>query len=59
MSVAGVDVTPLPADIQHVIVFSAGLAAMPTAPAAVEALIAFLTAPAAAPVIKAKGLDPA
>lgn len=59
MSVPGVDVTPLPADIQHVIVFSAGLAATPTAPAAVDALIAFLTAPAAAPVIKTKGLDPA
>jgi molybdate transport system substrate-binding protein len=59
MSVAGVDVTPLPADIQHVIVFSAGVAATPAAPAAVDALIGFLTAPAAAPVIKAKGLDPA
>ena len=58
MSVAGVDVTPLPAEIQHVIVFSAGLAA-PAAPEAVDALIRFLTAPAAAPVIKAKGLDPA
>jgi molybdate transport system substrate-binding protein len=59
MSVRGVDVTPLPPDIQHVIVFSAGLAGAPASPAAVDALIAFLTAPAAAPVIKAKGLDPA
>ena len=59
MSVRGVDVTPLPADIQHVIVFSAALAAAPAAPEAVDALIRFLTSPAAAPVIKAKGLDPA
>ena len=59
MSVAGVDATPLGADIQHVIVFSAAVAAQPTAPEAVDALIRFLTSPAAAPVIKAKGLEPA
>jgi molybdate transport system substrate-binding protein len=59
MSVPGVDVTPLGADIQHVIVFSAAIAAQPAAPDAVEALIRFLTSPAAAPVIKAKGLEPA
>ena len=59
MSVAGVDVTPLGADIQHVIVFSAAIAAQPAAPEAVDALIRFLTSPAAAPVIRAKGLEPA
>jgi molybdate transport system substrate-binding protein len=59
ISVPGVDVTPLPADIQHVIVFSAGLAPAPAAPEAVNALIRFLTSPAAASVIKAKGLEPA
>ena len=59
MSVAGVDVTPLGADIQHVIVFSAAVAAQPAAPEATEALIRFLTSPAAAPVIRAKGLEPA
>jgi molybdate transport system substrate-binding protein len=58
MSVAGVDVTPLPADIQHVIVFTAGLAATPGSPPSVNALIEFLTAPAAAPVIRSKGLEP-
>jgi molybdate transport system substrate-binding protein len=58
MSVAGVDVTPLPAEIQHTMVFTAGLAATPGSPAAVDALIRFLTAPAAAPVIRAKGLAP-
>lgn len=59
MSVAGVDVTPLGADIQHVIVFSAAIAAQPAAPDAVDALIRFLTSPAVAPAIKAKGLEPA
>jgi molybdate transport system substrate-binding protein len=59
MSVAGVDVTPLGADIQHVIVFSAGIVAQPAPPEAVDALIRFLTSPDAAPVIKAKGLEPA
>ena len=58
MSVPGVDVTPLPAEIQHTMVFTAGLAATPGSPAAVDALIKFLTAPAAAPVIRAKGLTP-
>ncbi|HEY2136184.1 MAG TPA: substrate-binding domain-containing protein [Xanthobacteraceae bacterium] len=58
MAVAGVEVTPLPAEIQHVIVFSAGLAAAPRAPDAVDALIRFITAPAAAPVLRAAGLDP-
>lgn len=58
MSVPGVDVTPLPAEIQHTMVFTAGLAATAGSPAAVDALIRFLTAPAAAPVIRAKGLAP-
>jgi molybdate transport system substrate-binding protein len=59
MSVKGVDVTPLPAEIQHVIVFSAGLSAAPASPPAVDALVEFLTAPEAAAIYKAKGLDPA
>jgi hypothetical protein len=59
MSVAGVDVTPLPAELRHVMVFSAGIAATPASPAAVDALLEFLGAPAAVPVIRAKGLDPA
>jgi len=58
MSVPGVDVTPLPAEIQHTLVFTAGLAATPGSPAAVEALVRFLTAPAAAAVLRAKGLEP-
>jgi molybdate transport system substrate-binding protein len=58
-SVPGVDVLPMPAEIQHVTVFSAGLSAASNDSEAVQALIKFLTSPAAAPVIKAKGLDPA
>jgi molybdate transport system substrate-binding protein len=58
MSVPGVDVTPLPAEIQHTMVFTAGLAATPGSTTAVDALIRFLTAPAAAPTIRAKGLEP-
>jgi molybdate transport system substrate-binding protein len=58
MAVAGVEAIPLPAEIQHVIVFCAGAPAMPKAGAAVDGFIAFLTSPAAAPVFKAKGLDP-
>jgi len=58
MAVAGVAATPLPPEIQHVIVFCAALPATPQAPEAVDALIAFLTSPAVAPAIKAKGLAP-
>lgn len=57
--VPGVDVLPMPAEIQHVTVFSAGLTPQAKDSEAVQALIKFLTSPAAAPVIKAKGLDPA
>jgi molybdate transport system substrate-binding protein len=59
MAVPGVDATPLPPEIQHVIVFCAGLPAAPQAPGAVSELIRFLSSPAAAGVIKARGLEPA
>jgi molybdate transport system substrate-binding protein len=58
MSVPGVDVTPLPEEIQHTMVFTAGLAATPGSPAAVDDLIRFLTAPSAAALIRSKGLAP-
>jgi molybdate transport system substrate-binding protein len=58
MTVAGVDATPLPPDIQHVIAFSAGIPAASKAGDAVDALIKFLTTSAAAAVIKSKGLEP-
>jgi molybdate transport system substrate-binding protein len=58
-SVPGVDVLPMPAEIQHITVFAAGLSVAAEASEAVQALIKFLTSPAAAPVIRAKGLEPA
>jgi molybdate transport system substrate-binding protein len=58
-SVPGVDVLPMPAEIQHITVFAAGLSAAAKDSEPVQALIKFLTSPAAAPVIKAKGLEPA
>ena len=58
MAVPGVDATPLPPEIQHVIVFSAGIPAASNVPDAVDALIKFLSSPAAAAAIKAKGLEP-
>jgi molybdate transport system substrate-binding protein len=58
MTVPGVVATPLPPEIQHIIVFCAGLPAPSREPDAVNALIEFLSSPAAAAVIKAKGLEP-
>jgi molybdate transport system substrate-binding protein len=58
MTVAGVDATPLPPEIQHVIVFSASMTPAPKAPEAVDALLKFLATSAAAAVIRAKGLEP-
>jgi molybdate transport system substrate-binding protein len=59
LPVKGIDyLGPLPADIQEVTVFSAALhkAAGPTD--AARALLKFLTAPAAVPVIKKAGMEP-
>ncbi len=51
-------VGPLPADIQLYTVFPAAVGASAKEPEAAKALIKFLTAPAAVPVLKAKGLSP-
>lgn len=60
LHVDGIDyLGPLPAEVQHITVFSAGLPAGAGQPDAAKALVKFLTAPAAAPVIKKNGLDPA
>ncbi|HET7191594.1 MAG TPA: substrate-binding domain-containing protein [Pseudolabrys sp.] len=57
--VAGVDfVGPIPADLQTRIGFAAGLSASAQQPDAGKALIRFLSAPAARPTLKAKGVDP-
>lgn len=55
----GVDyVGPLPADIQEVTVFASGIQAGAQQVAAAKDWIEFLTAPAAAPAFKSRGLDP-
>lgn len=60
LPVPGIDlVGPLPADVQQITVFSAGLHVGAKAPDAARALVKFLTAPAAAPVIRQKGMEPA
>ena len=50
---------PFPAEIQTYTDFAAAVSTTATQPAAAKALIKFLTGPAAMPVYKAKGLDPA
>jgi molybdate transport system substrate-binding protein len=59
MSVKGIDyLGPLPAEIQFITVFSAGLHAAAAAPEAARALLKFLTAPEAAPVLRSHGMEP-
>jgi molybdate transport system substrate-binding protein len=59
MSVKGIDyLGPLPAEVQFVTVFSAGLHTAAPAPDAARALIKFLTAPEAAAVLKRHGMEP-
>ena len=59
LHVEGIDyLGPLPADIQHITVFSAGLHTAATAPDAARALVKFLTAPEAAPIIRKSGMEP-
>jgi len=58
-TVHGIEIVgPLPAEVQKITIFSAGIAAGAKEPAAGKALIAFLGSPAAAPVITKSGLDP-
>jgi len=59
MSVKGIEyLGPLPADVQFITVFSAGLHAAAPAPDAARALLRFLTAPEAAPVLRSHGMEP-
>jgi molybdate transport system substrate-binding protein len=59
LAVQGVElVGPLPAEVQHYIVFTAGVSAAVKDPSPAKELITFLTAPSAVPVLKAKGLEP-
>lgn len=48
---------PLPASVQHDTVFTAATSTHALHPAAARALVEFLSAPAAAPVIRAKGMQ--
>jgi molybdate transport system substrate-binding protein len=59
MPIKGIDVLgPIPAEIQKVTVFSAGIATGAQEPEAAAALIKFLSAPAAAPMIRNSGMEP-
>ncbi len=59
LHVKGIDYFgPLPAEIQSVTVYSAGLHAAAPAPDAARALVKFLTAPDAGPIIKKIGMEP-
>jgi molybdate transport system substrate-binding protein len=59
LPIAGIDyIGPLPQDIQHVTVFSGGIHTGAKQPDAAKALVKFITAPAAVPVIKKKGMEP-
>jgi molybdate transport system substrate-binding protein len=52
-------VGPLPAEIQNYTTYAAGLGAAAKEPAAAKAFIAALSGPAAAAVLRAKGMEPA
>ena len=60
LPVAGIDlVGPLPPDVQEITVFSAGLHVDAKEADAARALVQFFKAPAAVPVIRRKGMEPA
>jgi molybdate transport system substrate-binding protein len=57
--VAGIDIVgPLPAELQKITVFSAGIASASKEPEAAKGLIEFLTSPAARPEIVKSGMEP-
>jgi len=59
LHVKGIDyLGPLPPEIQNITVYSAGLHTAAPAPDVAKALMKFLTAPAAGPIIKKIGMDP-
>ena len=57
-AVSGVAPMPLPPELQMIIPFSAGISSTTRQGDAVEALLKLITSPAAAAVLKAKGLEP-
>ena len=59
LPIEGIDyIGPLPAEVQRVTVFSAGIATASKQPEAARQLIRYLNAPAAAPTIAKTGLEP-
>ena len=59
LAVKGIDyLGPIPADVQQVVTFSAGLNPKAPQPEAAKALLKFLTSPAATPTLKKTGLEP-
>jgi molybdate transport system substrate-binding protein len=59
MAVPGVDVIgPVPGEFQGITIFSAGIPVIAKDAETGKALAKFLTTPAAAAVIKAKGMQP-
>ncbi len=55
----GIDyIGPLPADLQKITVYSSGVHSGAKQPDVAKALVRFLTARAAAPVIKKHGMEP-
>jgi molybdate transport system substrate-binding protein len=59
LPIMGIDfLGPLPADIQHFTVFAGGLHVDAQAPDGAKALMRFIKAPAAAPVIRKSGMEP-
>ena len=60
LPIAGIDyVGPLPAEIQEITVFAAGIPVNAAAPRAARELVDFLHAPAAILVIRGRGMEPA
>ena len=60
LPVPGIDfLGPLPDDIQQITIFSAGLQKSAPQPDAAQALVKFITAPAAAAAIRKSGMEPA
>jgi molybdate transport system substrate-binding protein len=59
LPVPGIDVVgPLPPEIQHATLFAAGIVASASEQSAARALVAYLTAPAAAAIIRGSGMEP-
>ncbi len=60
LPVAGVDYAgPLPPELQDYVVFGAGVLTVSKAPEAALALVKFMSAPEAAPLIRKSGMEPA